>query len=187
MTTIQLQHLLGYLGYAPGEIDGVFGGVTRQAVRLFQSDWGLTPDGIPGVKTAAALKQAVAEDRFRGKPSPAGFWKDIRYFRREEFRCGCGGKYCGGFPAEPSEGLVRLAETLREALGKPMHLSSGVRCPTHNKNVGGVANSRHLTGRAMDFRVPGMTAGELLARVKDQPGLHYAYAIDGSFVHMDVT
>ena len=47
--------------------------------------------------------------------------------------------------------LVRKADALRAHLGVPIHVSSGVRCKSHNAAVGGVSNSRHLTGKAMDF------------------------------------
>ena len=49
-----------------------------------------------------------------------------------------------------------------------------------------MANSRHLLGQAMDFQIPGLTAQEILALVRQQPEAAYAYAIDGSTVHMDV-
>ncbi len=33
----------------------------------------------------------------------------------------------------------------------PIHISSGYRCPRLNKAVGGVKNSQHLTGQAVDI------------------------------------
>lgn len=54
--------------------------------------------------------------------------------------------------------LARLAqfdEQVRNHLGgAPMTISSGYRCPSLNKAVGGVANSDHLSGRANDFIAP---------------------------------
>lgn len=188
MSIGQLQALLSYLGYSPGAVDGISGPQTCAAVRAFQAAAGLTADGIPGIKTWAALKEAVANDRFAPEKSVStpGFWGDIRYFTREEFRCKCGGKFCGGFPAEPEEKLVRLAERVREHFGKPVEVSSGLRCPTHNASVGGVTNSRHLNGKAMDFRVSGYAAEAVLAFVLAQPDIRYAYAINHNFIHMDV-
>ena len=81
---------------------------------------------------------------------------------------------------------MRLADAVRLAAGRPMVPTSTVRCKAHNAAVGGVANSRHLLGQAMDFRIPGLTAQEILALVRQQPEAAYAYAIDGSTVHMDV-
>ena len=75
---------------------------------------------------------------------------------------------------------------VREALGVPIYNTSGVRCQGHNRAVGGVENSLHLIGKAVDFYAPGKSAGELLAIAKAQPEIVYAYAIDGSAVHMNV-
>lgn len=194
MTTGQLQALLSYLGYEPGAVDGISGPKTAAALKSFQAAAGLTVDGVPGKKTWAALKAAVAGDRFApGKSAPTGgegsapgFWGNIRYFTREEFRCKCGGKSCGGFPAEPEEKLVRLAERVREHFEQPVTVSSGVRCPSHNVAVGGVANSRHLRGKAMDFRVSGYAAEKVLSFVRSQPETRYVYAINQNFIHMDV-
>ena len=104
----------------------------------------------------------------------------------EEFRCQCNGKYCNGFPVEPSEKLIRLADKVRGEAGRPMVPTSTVRCRAHNKAVGGVENSRHLLGKAMDFSIPGWSADRTLALVRQQKAARYAYAIDGTHVHMDI-
>ena len=56
----KMQTLLYGLGYGLGSwgIDGDFGSQTEKAVKEFQSDHGLTVDGICGPKTWAALKKA---------------------------------------------------------------------------------------------------------------------------------
>ena len=112
--------------------------------------------------------------------------EEIQYFRRDEpfIACPCG--KCGGFPVEPSEKLMRLADRVREHFGAPMIPTSTVRCPAHNAAVGGVAASYHLKGKAMDFYIKGLPASTVLAWVRTQ-GVHYAYAIDSSAVHMDVS
>ena len=193
MTLLQIQCLLQYLDYYTIRVDGISGPGTEQAVREFQAAEGLEVDGIPGKLTQAALLDAVANGRFKQEESqPEGssqtgtFWDDIKYFTREEFRCKCGGKYCSGFPAEPQEGMVRAIDNVREHFGKAFTPNSGVRCPTHNANVGGAANSRHLYGKAVDFRVPGKTAAQVLAYLATLPGLGYCYAIDADNVHMDI-
>ena len=65
MDTRQIQALLVYLGYDPGEVDGLPGKNTRRAVLEFQMAEGLTADGRPGPLTQAALLEAVANGRFR--------------------------------------------------------------------------------------------------------------------------
>ncbi len=50
-----IQDRLRTLGYYSGEIDGIYGTGTFEAVRLFQQNNGLAPDGITGDGTLSAL------------------------------------------------------------------------------------------------------------------------------------
>ena len=119
-------------------------------------------------------------------PAPSGnFWDEIEYFDREEFRCQCGGKYCDGYPAEMQEQVVRVADAARKHFGNPAHVISGLRCDTWNTIQDGVWNSQHKFGEAVDLRISGVSAEELLAFVNTQ-NIRYAYAINGTNVHFDV-
>ena len=157
MTVRQIQLLLDYLGYSPGDADGIAGKNTRAAVANFQADYGLTADGDPGAATQKMLIGAIAgtaekvERVESSAPKTGTFWDDIRYFTRAEFRCQCGGKYCNGFPAEPAEETVRMADEIRRRAGVPLSVNSGLRCQRHNAEVGGVSNSLHRTGQAVDL------------------------------------
>lgn len=51
----QIQQKLKRWGYYGGSVDGIFGSATKKAVIYFQRKNGLTPDGIVGAKTLAAL------------------------------------------------------------------------------------------------------------------------------------
>lgn len=193
MTVKQVQLLLAFLGYDPGDCDGVDGKNTRAALRAFQQAEGLEPDGIAGQQTQARLREAVFQGRTKTGQEPAAaplgtgtWWDEIRYFSRQEPYIGCSCGQCGGFPVEPSEKLMRLADAVRAAAGRPMVPTSTVRCRAHNKAVGGVENSRHLLGKAMDFSIPGWSADRTLALVRQQKAARYAYAIDGTHVHMDI-
>lgn len=187
MTNKQKQCLLCFLGYYDGKIDGDFGPASKGATMGFQEDYGLEPDGIFGPKTEEMILKAVAGEAkpVEKKPVESG-WDGIKYFKKDEFKCKCGGKYCNGFPAEVSMKLVKIADEVRENFGKPITVSSGVRCEKHNANVGGVANSRHKKGKAMDFRVSGIPASIVLPYVQNKSGIRYAYEIDSNHVHMDV-
>lgn len=187
MTDKQKQHLLGYLGCYTGAADGVWGPLSREATREFQRQYGLEPDGVFGAETEKRIREIIASGeapvrREQPEDIPA-WWREIRHFTRNEFRCPCG--RCGGFPAEPEEALVRLAQRVREHFDAPVVVTSGVRCDAHNAQVGGVANSLHRVGKAMDFRAAGKTAAQVLAYVRTLP-VHYAYAIDETHVHMDI-
>lgn len=154
MTITQIQCLLKYLGYYHGEVNGIWKEECSDATIRFQDDFGcIKVDGIVGKETSKALKHAVAY----GMPGSekTDFWDEIEFFKREEFRCQCGGKYCNGFPVEPQEKLVRTVDEIRRRLGVPVTIvesgGSGVRCEVHNRNVGGVENSDHKTGNAADL------------------------------------
>ena len=185
MTTKQKQCLLMYLGYYDGNIDGGFGPASQGATMGFQEDYGLEPDGIFGPKTEELILKAVAGLVKPVEKKPAEGWEGIKYFKRHEFKCKCG-KYCNGFPVEMDMKLLRIADEVREHFGMPITVSSGVRCETHNARVGGVSGSRHKLGKAMDFCVSGIPASIVLPYVQSLKGIRYAYAIDTSFVHMDV-
>ena len=84
------------------------------------------------------------------------------------------------------QGIVQLADRARTELKGAGFVSSGLRCPQHNANVGGVSNSRHLIGKAIDLRIEGKTARQTLTWAQKQSEVRYAYAIDANFVHMDI-
>lgn len=182
MTNKQKQHLLAYLGYYEGEIDGIFGDQSKAATKKFQADYDISAGGIFGEQTEKRILQVIGTGEL-----PEVDWDTVKYFERSEFKCKCG--ECGrrsGFPVEPNKALITVADRVREHFGKAMTVNSGVRCEAHNAAVGGVANSRHLSGKAMDFKISGKTADEILAYVKQQPEIRYAYAINSRSVHMDV-
>ena len=184
MTIKQRQCLLFYLGYYVGEIDGSWGTLSKTACKAFQKDFGLDADGYGGTNTDKALTHAVAygmPTRAEEAPASGDFWDGIKYFRKAEFTCKCG---CGA--SEVEEKLVKTADKVREYFGKPMTVSSGRRCSTHNAKVGGVSDSRHLRGKAMDFCVSGMSASMVLTYVQKLPEIRYAYSIDNDYVHMDI-
>ena len=56
---------------------------------------------------------------------------------------------------EVEQNLIALVcvvlDPAREKWGKPIHVSSGYRCPELNKAVGGVPTSQHLKGEAADI------------------------------------
>lgn len=149
--------------YYTGDVDGIYGKLSRKAIEDFQRDFGcLVVTGEADPVTEQAMRHAVAygmQDRSgedSNVPTKTGtFWDEIEFFDREEFRCQCGGKYCNGFHVEPQEKMVRTVDEIRRRLGVPVSIvdagGSGVRCPQHNANVGGVANSLHITGNAADL------------------------------------
>lgn len=162
MTMRQVQNLLQYLGYYEGNVDNIYGPMTRDATFDFQVRYAtIGVDGIPGPEVEAALIDAVVTGKYfkehtvepPAEPEEAlddaEFWAGIKYFKREEFRCKCGGKYCNGFPVEPDRGLVLALDEFRERLGVAVRIG-GIRCPQHNQDVGGSPTSKNMDGLAAD-------------------------------------
>ena len=82
-----------------------------------------------------------------------GDWLRINYFAHSEFVCR--GKDCDCDKSkQPSYTLVRFLDILRGRLGRPLILNDAIRCPAHNKAVGGAVKSAHLFGLACDIHAP---------------------------------
>lgn len=195
MTVKQIQHLLGYLGYYSGIPDGIWGRLSEEATRAFQSRYGLEADGVFGPATQKRILEVVGSGE---KPvvtdTNAGvnvdtspdWWKDIRYFTRAEFKCKCGGRFCNGYPAEMQEAVVKIADAAREHFGKPAYVISGLRCKRWNAHEVGAANSQHMYGEAIDLRIDGVDSETLRKFVASQPGHRYSYRINDTNVHFDI-
>ena len=68
------------------------------------------------------------------------------YFAPDEFKCKCG---CG---LDVKQEVKDRANHARELAGIPFSISSGARCPQHNKNEKGAPDSAHISGEAIDVR-----------------------------------
>lgn len=104
--------------------------------------------------------------------------KNTKNFTPEEFRCPCG--YCTGYPTQMRARELKHIQRIRDHYGKPMTVTSGLRCERHNNKVGGSRDSRHLKGLAVDFYMAGIT--DTLARriaairfIKTLPNHRYTY------------
>ena len=125
------------------------GEYNKENIKAFQkkymfrkSDW----DGIYGQNTDNALRTVYYTKVY------------CKNFSPKEFRCECGGKYCCGFPSymKPAE-LIHI-QAIRDHYGKPITITSGLRCKTWNSKCGGsIQNSLHMKGLALDFYQQGVT------------------------------
>lgn len=165
------QSILNKYGYNLA-VDGIVGDATINAIKDFQGKHGLTVDGIAGKQTFVLLENGGKMQKYKCK-----------YFKDSEFTCKCG---CG--LNIQKDGIKRIADDIREHFGKPAIITSGTRCEKHNREVGGVSNSYHLTGNAIDIYVQGISGQELLAYCKtfvNNGRARYTYYINGQACHID--
>lgn len=106
-------------------------------------------------------------------------------FKSTEFDChgsGC----CSNTLID--EKLINYVQQIRDHFGKSITISSGYRCATHNKNVGGATKSYHAKGQAADIIVSGIKPAEV-AKYAESIGILgiglYETDSDGHFVHVD--
>ncbi len=69
--------------------------------------------------------------------------------------------------------------------GKKVIITSGWRSVANNKREGGVSNSQHLTGRAVDFKIQGVNASHLGATAKKSRMFMFTKTYT-SWVHVDI-
>ena len=69
--------------------------------------------------------------------------------------------------------------------GKTITITSGWRSVANNKREGGVSNSQHLKGRAIDFKLAGVDASTLAKAAKNSGMFTYVKGYS-SWVHVDV-
>lgn len=76
------------------------------------------------------------------------------FFTSEEFACKCKNMNCEGKPPKLAmqSTLVQALNRVREEFGKPITVTSGYRCPAHNKAIGGSPKSQHMMGTAVDIQ-----------------------------------
>lgn len=107
-------------------------------------------------------------------------WSDIRYFKPQEFDSpdlpGSGSKMDLAFIAK--------LDKLREAIKRPLIITSGFRTLKHNDKVGGVDSSSHTTGNAVDIAAP--SSGDRYAIIEAAMRLGFRrIGIGSTFIHID--
>jgi uncharacterized protein YcbK (DUF882 family) len=117
---------------------------------------------------------------------PKGSRKKLsKYFDAREFACPC--PNCTETLIDSL--LVERLDALRERLGVPVRITSGYRCPAHQKWLAKrgyetAKNSRHLIGEAADLWT-GAHAGKELERHARAAGF-CAVGVGRTFIHVDL-
>lgn len=106
-------------------------------------------------------------------------------FNSSEFDCH-GSSCCSETIVNPK--LVEYVQKIRDHFGKSITVTSGYRCPVHNKRIGGATGSRHSKGDAADIVVSGVAPREV-AKYAESIGIKgiglYETNADGHFTHVD--
>ncbi len=107
----------------------------------------------------------------------------MKYFKMEEFQC-----KCGKCPKKDiSLEFQGLMDQLRTLMNRPIKITSGIRCAEHNKAVGGVPNSQHVQGIAVDISTVGYKSDEKYNLVKHALDLGFGgVGIATDFIHLDI-
>ena len=106
------------------------------------------------------------------------------HFAMDEYRCDCP-DYCDGWPCAMELELLEKIEALRCYFGRPVIITSGVRCEARNEEVGGVSWSFHKRGCAADLYCPGIGVGDLAQTAKEL-GLNVLPYYGSGYIHVEI-
>ena len=85
-----------------------------------------------------------------------------------------------------SDELVKVLQKVRDNFGKPVVINSAYRTESHNKKVGGSANSQHKYGMAADIRINGVSPKTIATYINKLMPDRGGIGVYTSFVHIDV-
>jgi len=104
--------------------------------------------------------------------------KIAKHFYLYEFQCSC----CNQVILH-SDILKRLV-SLRDSINRPVYINSGYRCKEENIKVGGVKNSYHRLGMAVDIRSKGISISDLAIYAE---GIGFnGIGLYKTFLHLDI-
>lgn len=83
------------------------------------------------------------------------------------------------------EDAMNRLQALRDALGKPLLLTSAYRSPQHNRAVGGAKASKHMEGIAFDVRMENHDPHRFEAAARAAGFSGFGYYPRSGFMHID--
>ena len=163
LTVKKRRQYFEYLGY------GEYG---PASIRKLQGDYFTRKrdvDGEYGPDTDKLLRHVYNVKKYAPNFEPA------------EFKCGCGGKYCNGYPSYMKQKQLKHIQAIRTHFGRAMTVTCGLRCEGYNRRLAGASSkSNHLKGRATDFYMRGVTdtlerRKKAINYIKTLPNHNYTY------------
>lgn len=185
LTNKERQTYLNKLGLYTIKIDNIRGAKQKLAEKIFNTIFLNKKEDTYTEETDKMLR-TIYKSYCNSAYMQDSDWQYFKNFKKSEYKCKCKGKYCNGYPSEIAMKLVMEDQYLRNHFGVAVKLTSGVRCKNHNKNVGGVSDSRHMKGLASDKNVSGVSASDISKEIKKLPLNRYTYDITKKEVHGDV-
>ncbi|NIT14780.1 MAG: DUF882 domain-containing protein [Candidatus Dadabacteria bacterium] len=112
------------------------------------------------------------------------FVSDSTYFSKSELMC----EHCK--KARMDQNFMNKLDALRWKFNHPIRLSSAYRCPKYNEKVGGVKDSPHTKGIAVDILIYGQEAHRLLGIALEMGfsgiGIKQHGEHKDRFIHLDI-
>lgn len=104
----------------------------------------------------------------------------LRYFDTSEFDCPIAGQ-----GDKMDKNFLELLDEARHIASTPFRITSGYRCPEHNKNVGGVPGSSHTKFVACDIHCDDSARRYLIVSALLKAGITRV-GISHNFIHADM-
>jgi len=185
-----------------GELSGTEGGCLRlEALAVLIVPKGVDL-GIDGIESFTHFEPVKSVEQLPITPAPVETSIFGKYFSKEEFMDDCGfpnhnGYYienpCDGYPptqygkeANLNPRFYEVLNAFRERLGTAVVINCGVRCHSDNEAVGGVWNSCHLIGDAVDLYVVGMDIVDAAFIMWNEFGVPVRVYPGSGFMHIEL-
>jgi len=112
------------------------------------------------------------------------------YFSIEELSCHC--DECRQNGQCMDDMFMQKIVSIRKVLGVPFVVTSAYRCQAYNTKIGGVPNSAHTEGRAMDISIDGMEEAKQVQLIEEAirhgvKGIGIQGKGSSQFIHLDDT
>lgn len=180
-----VQTALQKLGYYTDKIDGLFGKNTGEAFARWKTDNFLSDTNLIGQTSWEELQKDAEKINVIN-------WKDFtckvsKYFTVSEVTQNDSRR----IPKDKNiqNNILKIAKELdkiREEWGSPIGVTSWYRPPAINKSVGGVSNSQHINGSAVDIYPIGGDIYKFQTWLDKRWTMALGYGAKKNFVHLDL-